>query len=142
VFHDDQHGTAIVVLAGLINALKILNKSFSEIKVVISGAGAAGIAIGKLLHAYGVDHIVMLDSKGTIYSKRTDLNKYKELFVATNKEDLQGNIADALHNADVFVGVSKPNLLVADDLKDMAKDPIIFALSNPVPEIFPDEAQK
>ncbi len=142
VFHDDQHGTAIVVLAGLINALKLVNKSFDQIKVVISGAGAAGIAIGKLLHAYGVKHVVMLDSKGIIHTWRTDLNKYKAIFAETNLTNQTGDLAEALAGADVFVGVSKPNLLGAGEVSLMAPDSIIFALSNPTPEIMPDEARK
>lgn len=142
VFHDDQHGTAIVVLAWLINALKLLNKSFKEIKVVISGAGAAGVAIGKLLYAYGVEHIVMLDSKWAIHAGRTDLNKYKAFFVPTNKYNETGYLEDVLKWADVLVGVSKPNLLGAEEVALMNKDSIIFALSNPTPEIMPDEAKK
>lgn len=142
VFHDDQHGTAIVVLAWLINALKLVNKSFDSIKVVISGAGSAGIAIGKLLHTYGVKHIVMLDSKWIIYSWRTDLNKYKAIFTETNINNSEWNLADALHNADVFVWVSKPNLLGTDEVSLMTDNAIIFALSNPIPEIMPDEAKR
>jgi len=142
VFHDDQHGTAIVVLAGLINALKLVHKSFKEIKVVISGAGAAGVAIGNLLNAYGVEHIVMLDSKWAIHAGRTDLNKYKAFFVPTNKDNETGHLEDVLKGADVLVGVSKPNLLGAEEVALMNKDAIIFALSNPTPEIMPDEAKK
>lgn len=142
VFHDDQHGTAIVVLAWLINALKLVHKSFKEIKVVISGAGAAGVAIGKLLNAYGVQHIVMLDSKWAIHAGRTDLNKHKAFFVPTNKDNETGYLEDVLKWADVLVGVSKPNLLGAEEVALMNKDSIIFALSNPTPEIMPDEAKK
>lgn len=142
VFHDDQHGTAIVVLAGLINALKLVSKSFDDIKVVISGAGAAGVAIGKLLNAYGVQHIVMLDSQWAIHAARTDLNKYKAFFVPTNKDNETGYLEDVLKWADVFVGVSKPNLLWAEEVSLMNTDAIIFALSNPTPEIMPDEAKK
>jgi malate dehydrogenase (oxaloacetate-decarboxylating) len=142
VFHDDQHGTAIVVLAGLINGLKLVNKSFDQIKVVISGAGAAGIAIGKLLHSYGVKHIIMLDSKGTIHAGRTDINKYKALFVETNRDNLAGDLGQALQGADVFVGVSKPDLLGEQEVSLMAEQSIIFALSNPTPEIMPDVAKQ
>jgi len=142
VFHDDQHGTAIVVLAGLINALKLVNKSFDTIKVVISGAGAAGIAIGKLLHLYGAKHIVMLDSKWIIHAGRDDLNKYKAIFAETNLENKWGDLAAALQWADVFIGVSKPNLLGSDEVALMSNNSIVFALSNPTPEIMPDEAKK
>ncbi len=141
VFHDDQHGTAIVVLAGLINALKLVHKSFEQVKVVISGAGSAGIAIGKLLHAYGVQHIVMLDSKGIIHQQRTDLNQYKSYFTTTNLHHQTGGLINALVDADIFVGVSQPNLMTAQEVKLMAKDPIIFALSNPTPEIMPEESK-
>ncbi|MBB1578798.1 MAG: NADP-dependent malic enzyme [candidate division SR1 bacterium] len=142
VFHDDQHGTAIVVLAGLINALKLTKKEIGNIKIVIAGAGAAGISIAKLLHSYGAKHIVMTDSKGVIHAGRTDLNTYKALWAETNLEGITGNLADALHGADVFVGVSKPNLISAEEIKTMNSDPIIFALSNPEPEILPEEAKK
>ena len=142
VFHDDQHGTAIVVLAGLINALKLTKKEIWNIKIVIAGAGAAGISIAKLLHSYGAKHIVMTDSKWVIHAWRTDLNTYKALWAETNLEGTTGNLADALHWADVFVGVSKPNLISAEEVKTMNSDPIIFALSNPEPEILPEEARK
>ena len=142
VFHDDQHGTAIVVLAGLINALRLTKKEIWNIKIVVAGAGAAGISIAKLLHSYGAKHIVMTDSKWIIHAWRTDLNTYKALWAETNLEGTTGNLADALRWADVFVGVSKPNLISAEEVKTMNSDPIIFALSNPEPEILPEEAKK
>jgi malate dehydrogenase (oxaloacetate-decarboxylating) len=143
VFHDDQHGTAIVVLAGLINSLKITNKKKENIKVVINGSGAAGIAIAKLLSSYGVNEIIICDSKGIISKDRTDLNDFKKsLLNFTNKRNLSGTIYDAIKNSDVFIGVSKGNLLKSEDIKTMNKDPIIFAMANPIPEIMPDEAKK
>ena len=140
VFHDDQHGTAIVVLAGLINALKLTNKEIWSIKIVIAGAGAAGLSIAKLLQAYGAKHIIITDSKGAIHSARNDLNQYKTPRIATNLNDQAGTLAEVLVDADVFVGVSRPNLISSNEVRTMAKDPIIFALSNPEPEIMPDEA--
>lgn len=142
VFHDDQHWTAIVVLAGLINALKLTKKEFSKIKIVISGAGAAGIAIGKLLTQYWVWNLVMLDSKWSIYTKREWLNKYKLAISKYNKNQEQWSIQEVIHNADVFIGVSKPDILTAKDIENMNIKPIIFALSNPNPEITPEEAKK
>lgn len=142
VFHDDQHGTAIVVLAGLINALKITKKELWSLKIVIAGAGAAGLAIATLLKAYGAEHLIITDSKGCIHSGRSDLNAYKLAWTATNLNNEQGSLADALVGADVFIGVSKPNLITAEEVKTMNPDPIIFALSNPEPEILPAEAEK
>lgn len=142
VFHDDQHGTAIVVLAGLINALKITKKELWSLKIVIAGAGAAGLAIATLLKAYGAEHLIITDSKGCIHSGRSDLNTYKLAWTATNLNNEQGSLADALVGADVFIGVSKPNLITAEEVKTMNPDPIIFALSNPEPEILPAEAEK
>lgn len=142
VFHDDQHGTAIVVLAGLINALKITKKELWSLKIVIAGAGAAGLAIATLLKAYGAQHLIITDSKGCIHSGRSDLNTYKLAWTATNLNNEQGSLADALVGADVFIGVSKPNLITAEEVKTMNPDPIIFALSNPEPEILPAEAEK
>ena len=142
VFHDDQHGTAIVVLAGLINALKITKKELWSLKIVIAGAGAAGLAIATLLKAYGAQHLIITDSKGCIHSGRSDLNAYKLAWTATNLNNEQGSLADALVGADVFIGVSKPNLITAEEVKTMNPDPIIFALSNPEPEILPAEAEK
>lgn len=142
VFHDDQHGTAVVVLAAIINALKIVKKEIKDIKVVISGAGAAGVAIAKLLLSAGVYDVVVCDSKGIVSKDRTNLNESKqELAQITNKQDLSGDIADALKGSDILIGVSGPGTVTRDMIKTMAKDPIIFALANPVPEIFPDEAK-
>ena len=140
VFHDDQHGTAIVVLAGLINALKLTGKEIWSIKIVIAGAGAAGLSIAKLLQAYGAKHIIITDSKWAIHSKRTDLNQYKTPRIATNIDDQAGTLAEVLVGADVFVGVSRPNLISSNEVRTMNQDPIIFALSNPEPEIMPEEA--
>ena len=140
VFHDDQHGTAIVVLAGLINALKLTGKEIWSIKIVIAGAGAAGLSIAKLLQAYGAKHIIITDSKWSIHSKRTDLNQYKTPRIATNLNDQAGTLAEVLVGADVFVGVSRPNLISSNEVRTMNQDPIIFALSNPEPEIMPQEA--
>jgi len=142
VFHDDQHGTAIVVLAWLINALKLVGKEPQKIKVVISGAGAAGIAIAKLLAARGVKNIVVVDSRGAIYPGREGLNPYKEEIARYNIKGEKWSLREVLKGADVFIGVSKPNLLTAEDIKKMADKPIVFALANPVPEIMPDEAKK
>lgn len=142
VFHDDQHGTAIVVLAGLINALKITKKELWTLKIVIAGAGAAGLAIATLLKAYGAQHLIITDSKGCIHAGRSDLNAYKLAWTATNLNNEQGSLADTLVGADVFIGVSKPNLITAEEVKTMNPDPIIFALSNPEPEILPAEAEK
>lgn len=141
VFHDDQHGTAIVVLAGLINALKVVKKKKEDIKIVVNGAGAAGTAVAKLAHEYGVKNIFVCDTKGVITSGRGDLNEYKkELATFSSKKNLSGTVYDMLVGADVFVGVSKGGLLAAEHVKTMAKDAIIFAMANPTPEIMPDEA--
>ncbi|PZM87565.1 MAG: NAD-dependent malic enzyme [candidate division SR1 bacterium] len=142
IFHDDQHGTAIVVLAGLINALKITKKEIGSLKIVIAGAGAAGLAIAKLLKSYGAKWIIISDSKGAIHAKRSDLNQYKQERTTTNLQQESGDLRDVLKGADVFIGVSRPNLITAEEIKTMNSDPIIFALSNPEPEIFPDEARK
>lgn len=136
VFHDDQHGTAMVVLAALMNALKIVQKKKSELRVVIAGAGAAGIAIAKLIKFWGVVSIEMIDSKGIVACKREDLNHHKKEFCARR----DGDLADALKGADVFIGVSKPGTVTAEMVQTMNRDAIIFAMSNPIPEIFPDEA--
>ena len=138
VFHDDQHGTAIVVLAGLINAIKITKKS-KDAKIIINGAGAAGIAIGKLILKYGFRNITMIDSKGIINSSRKDLNKYKQEFASLT--DSTGELKDAIKGADIFIGVSKADLLKEDMIKSMAKNPIVFALANPNPEIMPIAAK-
>jgi len=144
VFHDDQHGTAIVVLAGLINSLKVVKKDAKKIKVVISGAGAAGIAIAKLLFKYGIKNIVLSDSRGIIYkSRQGGMNEAKkEIAAITNSENIKGTLKQALKGADVFIGVSAPNLLDKHDIRRMNLKPVIFAMSNPVPEITPDEARK
>ncbi|MHA7812884.1 MAG: NAD(P)-dependent malic enzyme [Phycisphaerales bacterium] len=151
VMHDDQHGTAIVLLAAMINAMKVVGKSFSDARVVINGAGAAGTAIAELLRC--VDHeadvcvsvkeVIMCDSKGIISPDRTDLNEEKkQLLRFTNRPGISGSVKDAIKGADVFVGVSVGNLLDADDIRTMNDDAIIFAMSNPTPEITPDEARR
>ncbi|TYR82169.1 NAD-dependent malic enzyme [Priestia megaterium] len=143
VFHDDQHGTAIVTVAGLVNALKLTGRKMSEIKVVANGAGAAGIAIIKLLYRYGVRDIIMCDSKGPIYEKRPyGMNQVKDEVAAyTNRDKVQGTLVDALKGADVFIGVSVEGALTKEMIEQMNDDPIIFAMANPVPEIMPDEAK-
>jgi len=140
VFHDDQHGTAIVVLAGLINSLKIVGKKVEEIKVVINGAGAAGIAISKLLILYGIRNLVLVDSEGAVYVGRDNLNKYKEEIGKYNLNGEKGNLGEVIVGADVFVGVSFGGLLKREMIKKMNEDSIIFALANPEPEIMPDVA--
>lgn len=143
VFHDDQHGTAIVTMAGLMNALRITDKSLSDIKVVLNGAGAAGIAIVKLLYSYGVRNMIMCDSKGAIYEGRPyGMNPTKD-FVAewTNKDKKEGKLSDVIEGADVFIGVSVANALSQDMVKSMNEDSIIFAMANPNPEITPDDAK-
>lgn len=143
VFHDDQHGTAIVVLAAIINALKLAGKKLSDIRICISGAGAAGSAICRLLLAVGAGDVVMCGSKGVIYRGMdcSDENK-RELSLITNKSGIRGELKDAIKGADVFIGVSKGGLLSGDMVKSMAKDPVVFAMANPVPEIFPEDAKK
>lgn len=142
VMHDDQHGTAIVTLAGLINATNVTGRKLSGCKIVIAGAGAAGVAIAKLLHTYAQPAIVAVDSKGIISSDRTDLNTEKQLLLSfANGPVASGSLAYAIAGADVFIGVSKPGLLTADMVRTMAPDPIIFAMANPVPEIMPEEAK-
>lgn len=141
IFHDDQHGTAVVTLAGLTNALKIVNKKIEDIRIVISGAGAAAISITKLLITAGARHIILCDRTGAIYEGRDNLNWIKEeMSHITNKEKISGSISDVIKNADVFIGVSAPGLLTKDMVKSMNKDAIIFACANPTPEIFPDDA--
>ena len=141
VFHDDQHGTAVVSTAALINALKFVNKKPENIKVVVSGAGAAGTACSKMILNLGVKNLIGCDSKGAIHSKRNDLNPSKLWFVEnTNPNNELGSLKDVVAGADVFLGVSAPNVINKEDLFRMAKDPIVFALSNPDPEISPDEA--
>jgi malate dehydrogenase (oxaloacetate-decarboxylating) len=144
VMHDDQHATAIVVLAGFINALKVVKKNISKIKVVFSGAGAAGIAVAKLLISYGARDVIMTDSKGAIYSGRKEgMNgSKKEIAKITNKKKEKGSLKDVLGGADVFIGLSAPNILEAKDIKTMNKKAIVFAMSNPISEIDPREAKK
>ena len=141
VMHDDQHGTAIVVLAALINALKVVGKSMGSVKIVISGAGAAGTAVARLLHAAGAKHILMLDSRGIIDATRPESHK-KQLAQFTNLEHRKGGLKEALSGADVLIGVSGPGLAKAADIQLMASGAIVFAMANPVPEIMPDEAKK
>ncbi|KTT62358.1 NAD(P)-dependent malic enzyme [Staphylococcus epidermidis] len=144
IFHDDQHGTAIVTMAGLINALKIVNKELTDIKVVLNGAGAAGIAIVKLLHAYGVNNMIMCDSKGAIYSGRNLGMNDTKTYVAkwTNRDKVEGSLEEVIKDADVFIGVSVADILTQNMVKTMADDPIIFAMANPNPEINPNEAKQ
>ena len=142
IFHDDQHGTAVVMLAGLINALKVVNKPIEDIKLVISGAGAAGVAVTKLLLSAGVKKLIMCDRKGAIYEGREDLNPVKAQLAAITNPDLEkGTLSKVIAGADVFIGVSAPGLLTEAMVKTMAKDAIIFACANPTPEIMPDEAK-
>ncbi len=143
VFHDDQHGTAVVVLAGLINSMKITGRKLSDCRIVCVGAGAAGTAIIKLLYKYASPEILVVDSKGIISKDRTDLNdEKKKLLDFTNPHNISGSPDDALKGADIFIGVSKAGLLDEHHVRLMAKDPIIFAMANPVPEIMPDIAHK
>ena len=143
VFHDDQHGTAVIVLAGLINALKVVGKNKEDVKVVMSGAGAAGISICKMLISYGFKNIVMSDIHGVIYKGRQKgMNSaLEEIAQLTNQNGEKGTLKDVLKGADVFIGVSAPGLVTADMVRSMNNDPIIFACANPMPEIFPDEAK-
>jgi malate dehydrogenase (oxaloacetate-decarboxylating) len=140
VMHDDQHGTAIVVLAGLINSLKVVNKNINEIKIVILGAGAAGFAVANLIHYYSKTNIVSVDSKGIISNTRNDLNNEKKILSGFNKDQISGSLQDALKGADVVIGLSKAGALNGSDIKLMNKDQIVFALANPTPEIMPQDA--
>ncbi len=141
VFHDDQHGTAVVVSAALINAFKFLGKSHPKIKVVVLGAGAAGTACTKMIKQLKIENIIVCDRKGAINKSRDDLNESKQWFAEnTNPEGLSGNLCEIIAGADLFLGVSGPGQLKVEDLKKMAKDPVVFALANPIPEILPDEA--
>lgn len=141
VFHDDQHGTAIVTLAGIINAMKVAGKTLSECKIVVVGTGAAGTAIIKLLHLYAHPSIVAVDSKGIIEPLRSDLNKQKQALLTYLDPTTSGALTDAITDADIFIGVSQPGLLTKELIARMTRRPIIFALSNPTPEIMPDEAK-
>jgi len=144
VFHDDQHGSAIVVLAGLMNALKIVGKdSDPDVKIVISGAGAAGTATARILISRGFRNVLVSDSKGIINRKRDDLNSSAKTMLAaiTNPENLEGSLADALKEADIFVGVSRPDIVTKEMVSSMKENPIIFAMANPDPEISPEDAK-
>lgn len=141
VIHDDQHGTAIVVLAALINAAKVTGRRITDMKIVLVGAGAAGVAVAKLLYEYAQPNLVVVDSKGILESSRADLTQEKVMLMSFSKDQEKGSLGDALVNADVFIGVSKAGVLNPDLIKLMAKDPIIFALANPNPEIMPDIAK-
>lgn len=143
VFHDDQHGTAVITLAGLINALKLVGKRLDEVKIVTSGAGAAGIAIIRLLLSMGLKNVIMTDREGAIYRGRERLNPIKrEMAEITNHACEKGSLPDVIRGADVFIGVSAPGTLTADMVRSMAKDSVIFACANPTPEIFPDAAKE
>ena len=143
IFHDDQHGTAVITLAGLTNALKIVGKKMEDIHVVVNGAGAAATAITKLLISRGLKNVILCDRKGAIYEGREGLNPAKEeMAKITNPDTKAGSLADVIVGADVFIGVSAPGVLTADMVATMAKDPVVFACANPVPEILPDEAKK
>lgn len=142
IFHDDQHGTAVITLAGIINALKLVGKKLEEVKIVTSGAGAAGIAIIRLLMSMGLRNVIMTDRRGAIYEGREGLNAIKEEMAhITNFGHEKGTLADVIKGADIFIGVSAPGTLTGEMVKTMAKEPIIFACANPVPEIFPEEAK-
>ena len=142
IFHDDQHGTAIVTLAAMINALRLTGRKLSDLKVVTSGAGAAGVAIIKLLIALGLKDVIMCDAKGAIYDGREELNDIKkEMAACTNAERRKGSLEDVLKGADVFIGVSAPGVVTEDMVRSMNKDPIVFAMANPIPEIMPDLAK-
>ncbi|MAG60698.1 NAD-dependent malic enzyme [archaeon] len=142
VMHDDQHGTAIVTLAGLINSLKLCGKQKEEIKIILNGAGAAGIAITRLLLKFGCKNIILCDSKGTIHEGRDDLNSNKkEMAMVTNKENIQGGLTDAIVGSDILIGISVADQVTKDMVKSMNQNPIIFAMANPVPEIMPEIAK-
>lgn len=143
VFHDDQHGTAIVILAALINALKVVNKKIGEIKIIINGAGAAGIATTKLLFSYGAKKIVLIDRQGAIYQGRGGLNPVKkEISKKTNLERIKGRIENVIQDSDVFIGLSAPKILKKEWVRRMNNQAIVFAMANPIPEIMPDEAEQ
>lgn len=142
VFHDDQHGTAIVTLAGLINAMKVVGKRLEDTKIVVIGAGAAGTAIIKLLHLYAKPQIIAVDSKGIVGASRSDLNTEKQKLLEFVDASAEGNLEDALADADIFIGVSQPGLLTKELVAKMAERPVVFALANPIPEIMPDVAKE
>jgi malate dehydrogenase (oxaloacetate-decarboxylating) len=142
VFHDDQHGTAVVTLAALINSLKLVGKRPEDIKIVMQGAGSAGVAVTKLLLSYGVPNVIMIDRKGIIYEGRADLNESKvEIAGITNRDALKGSAKDAFSGADVFIGVSQGNTVTEEMIRLMNKDAIVFAMANPTPEISPEAAK-
>lgn len=143
IFHDDQHGTAVVTLAAMLNAMKLTKRNLADLSVVVNGAGAAGIAIVKLLRAMGLHHVILCDRQGIIYAGRDNLNQVKqEMAEITNLERKQGALADAMKGADVFIGVSAPGCITGEMVKTMNPDPILFPMSNPIPEIMPDEAKQ
>ncbi|MGI6177092.1 MAG: NAD(P)-dependent malic enzyme [Eubacterium sp.] len=143
VFHDDQHGTAIITCAGLLNAVKLTGKKMGELKTVISGAGSAGISIAKMMMRFGFGEIILCGSHGTIYDGAPYINpEQQKMALVTNKEKLAGTLADAMKGADIFIGVSKPGIVTEEMVRSMAKDPIVFTMANPVPEIMPDLAKK
>ena len=144
IFHDDQHGTAVVTLAGMINALKVVGKKWEECTMVVSGAGAAAISITKLLMGYGLKDAILCDSKGAIYEGRTEgMNPYKDdIAKITNKNKVKGTLADAMKDADIFLGVSAPGVVTTEMIQSMNEDPIVFACANPVPEIYPEKAKE
>jgi len=139
IFHDDQHGTAVVTLAALENALRVTGKRMEELSIVISGVGAAGVAIGKILLGAGAGKIIGVDSKGAVYNGREGLNAWKQWFAEnTNPDGLEGSLSDVMRGVDVFIGVSAPDILTVDDIDNMADDPIVFAMANPDPEVKPE----
>jgi malate dehydrogenase (oxaloacetate-decarboxylating) len=142
VIHDDQHGTAVVILAALMNVARLMKRNIKKLKIVLTGAGAAGLATASLLSTYGIKDIIVCDRTGTIYEKRRmNMNKYKKAIARkTNPRRVKGRISDAMEGADVFIGVSAPNIITSDDIKRMSKNPVVFALANPEPEIAPEEA--
>lgn len=143
VFHDDQHGTAVVTLAAMINALKLVKKDITKVNVVVNGSGAAGIAVTRLLMSMGLKNVILCDTKGAIYKGRPGLNREKELMAEiSNTEMKKGTLKDVIASADVFIGLSAPGMVDAQMVRSMAKDPVIFAMANPVPEIMPDEAKE
>ena len=143
IFHDDQHGTAIVVSAGMLNAMKVTGRDFTKARIVINGAGSAGISIAKLLLSIGIGDIILVDKQGALAVGEEWMNPAQaKMAKITNKENLHGSLADVLKGRDAFIGVSAPNILTAEMVSTMAKDPIIFAMANPVPEIMPDEAKR
>jgi malate dehydrogenase (oxaloacetate-decarboxylating) len=142
VFHDDQHGTAVVTLAGLVNALKLVDKDIADTRIVVAGMGAAGIAVGKILLGAGAGHIVGVDRAGAVYDGRDNLNSAKQWFAENTNQDRQkGSVGEVLEGADVFIGLSGPGLITPDDVKSMSTDPIVFAMANPDPEILPEQVE-